>query len=139
MQDASGAEGAWESWLAEIEWADTEDPEARQKLVAVEEEALPALLRGWLTAGSTLRGHVRYTVTEAGRQALEQEQEPEPERLPAADPEAQGAYYRELNDARTALRTKSPERAGQVGMIPVPLCHAGRPMPLATASTEGGQ
>ncbi len=143
FQDAcEEAGGTWENWLAGVKWSDTEAREERRKLVAVEEKALPALARGWLATGSTIRGHVRYAATEAGRDALDQESAPEPEDLPAADVEARATYYRELEDARAALRAKTPDRAGQVGMIPIPLCYAGRDAPeceldLPVSAEEG--
>ena len=125
LQEASArGNGAWESWLAGVEWKDTREREARQKLVAVEEKALPALVRRWLLAGSTLEGHVCYMVTEAGREALGHTQDGESQGA-APEETARRLYYEELKEAQASLLAQAPQRPGELGMIPIPLCEAG--------------
>lgn len=120
--------GAWETWLAGVNWTDTQDRAARRELVFQEECALPALLRGWLEPNSTIKGHVLYTATEAGR-AVAADPPPIKDVLaPDGVEPAEGLrerYYVTSKRASARFDTLTPQRAGEIGMIPAPLCWAG--------------
>ena len=116
---------AWETWLADIEWGDTQDRETRQTLVELEERALPALLRGWLASASTMQGHVHYTLTEAGAETLTRSAGDWPEDRPGARVEARAIYYTRIKSELRRFDTATPGRAGEIGMMPLPLCRAG--------------
>lgn len=118
--------GAWETWLAGIEWKATAKKAARQKLIAIEETALPALLRGWLESNSTGHGQVHYVVTAMWAEVADMEFEPEPaEGLEYAGDEGRHLYYEMFRGTRESLARKSPVWPGKIGQIPLVDCSGG--------------
>ncbi len=120
--------GAWETWLAGVDWSETQDRAARRELVFQEECALPALLRGWLQAGSTLKRHVIYAATEAGRAVAVDPPPIEDVQAPGGvdwSEELRKRYYRAFKQASARFDTLTPQQAREIGMIAVPLCWAG--------------
>ncbi len=141
---APPGKGVWETWLADVEWADTADADARQMLATVAEMALPALVRGWVVSNSTVQGHVHYALTAAGRAALADWPD-----LPTVDElavddcrSAHAVYCRERDRALMAFDFATPGNVGELGAIPIPVAEAGegalKNRPVDDAPAEAG-
>ncbi|MCX7424382.1 MAG: hypothetical protein NTW96_01890 [Planctomycetia bacterium] len=92
----------------------------KRKLVEVEDNALPALVRGWLESNSDRYGHAWYRLLPAGRRALEHPEPVEPPGLPDGDPDARRFYIATVEDERERLRTAEPGNPKEIGFVPLP-------------------
>jgi len=119
---------AWlpETKLAGVDWADTDQVEARRELMLVENLALPALVAGWIAAGVTVQGHVYYGIKPAGWRQLESGNKPQAiNRDP--DPEAQGLYADRLGKALAHLEMSSQDAGRDIGPSPLPVANQDLP------------
>ncbi len=100
-----------------------EDGRANRRLLSVlEEQAIPALVRGWLISGADLDGRVWYSLTTAGRAA--------PTEAPADAPQAIDAdadcalAWREGAHAMQVRLAAAPRSEREIGLLPLP-AHGG--------------
>lgn len=118
--DETGSGGVWETWLGNFEHC---DPGANAEMYAVASTALPALVHRWLSAASTLHGHVSYTVTDRGHDVLQEP--PEFIERPAIDTKTwtkwAKLYKAQRASERQALAKRKPQTVGELGAIPIPL------------------
>ncbi|MCX7424829.1 MAG: hypothetical protein NTW96_04280, partial [Planctomycetia bacterium] len=108
-------------WVSEFQLANVPNyrDEIHRKLIEVEDQALPALVRGWLESNSDRAGHAWYQLLPAGRRALEHPEPVEPPRLPDGDPDARRFYIATVEDERERLRTAKPGNPKEIGEIPL--------------------
>lgn len=90
-------------------------------LVFIEDLALPALCRGWLDSGSSVRGHVSYWTLPAGLAALAKGI---PAKWLPSDPgkfnaELEQAYLAVFETERGRLSTATPDNNRDIGPIPL--------------------
>lgn len=89
-------------------------------LMAVQDNAAPGLLRGWLETKSDIHGRAYYLPTDAGLDAADAEPPKVPDGLPG---EAEGAarfYYESVLEFRDKMRDMKPANPSEIGPIPLP-------------------
>ncbi|MFG0243004.1 MAG: hypothetical protein ACF8R9_09480 [Phycisphaerales bacterium JB054] len=92
--------------------------ENRKRLATTEERAIPSLVHGWLESGSDLEGRVWYTLTDAGRAALDG---PEPDEPAGAEGDDDCALaWREGAHAMYGRMASAPRSEREIGLIPLP-------------------
>lgn len=138
-----GAQEMGLSWVPEWlmagtppHWRDCGGDEAgranRQRLTALEEEALPALVRGWLDSAADLYGRTWYALTDAGRAALEGQ---EPDEVGGVDSDDDCALaWREGGHALYRRMASAPRSEREIGLLPMPASLS----PRITAAARGG-
>lgn len=90
-------------------------------LFVIQNEALPALWRGWVEAGSTVEGEFRYALTPAGLAALKKEPRdafPEGDDDPFQE-EARAIYRATFEATLGGLMNDAPENLSELGEIPL--------------------
>lgn len=102
-----------ETVLTGVEWGDNE---RRHVYVELEEQLLPAMVRGWVISNCSLRGHGWYSLVNSSP----------PTSIPAKAPDqsvaARDGYYRQIHDEISALYVAKPENDREIGQIPMPVC-----------------
>jgi hypothetical protein len=93
-----------ETVLTGVEWGDNEQS---YKYVELEEQLLPAIVRGWVICNCSIRGHGWYSLVKPSP----------PTSIPAKAPEKSVAA-REIS----ALYVAKPENDREIGQIPMPVC-----------------
>lgn len=102
-----------ETLLAGVEWGDNEQ---RYKYVDIEEQLLPALVRGWVVSNCTIRGHCWYSLVNAAPPTAV------PVNSPAKCVHARDEYYRQIHEEISALYVAKPDNEREIGQIPMPVC-----------------
>lgn len=119
LADLKGRTRRGSAWVSEFRLA--KPKAAVGDLVVVQNEALPALWRGWAEARSDIEGHARYRLTPAGEAALKGSPK-EAFSDKGGDPfqeEAASIYWRTWEATRSALMNDSPENLSELGEIPL--------------------
>jgi len=94
----------------------------RRLLSALEERAIPALVRGWLVSGADQHGRVWYSLTTAGRAALTG---PVPDGPLGLDADEDCALaWREGAHAMQVRLAAAPRSEREIGLLPLP-AHGG--------------
>lgn len=106
-----------ETALAGVRWGDNA---RRQAFVQVEEQLLPALVRGWVESNCSVQGHCWYSLTEAGRRQISRHDTPA--MLPPANDQARREYYFRVQSELHALAAARPDCEREIGEIPMPVC-----------------
>lgn len=106
-----------------IDLAGSRDP---HELRAVEDMALPALLRGWVCCGSDIAGRVYFWLPVAGWKIA---QRPPDVDLPEVegDPHAIEIYESRIRTALDWLGSAPVLSPMEIGPLPIPASHAGEP------------
>lgn|GEM_PF-1374725 len=94
----------------------------RQILSALEERAIPALVRGWLQSGADLHGRAWYSITSAGRAALAEAPAEVPPLIEADEDCA--LAWREGAHAMQVRLAAAPRSEREIGLLPLPV-HGG--------------
>lgn len=120
--------GLAETELVGHAWGETKDPDIRALFVAVEDQALPALIRRWLFSNSTGCGQLFYRLGDNGCELLAESPDLEApewaqplkgEITDAADGALRGRYFERLEDALARLRAAKPDEPRDIGEIPL--------------------
>ena len=131
-----------EEALAGVAWG---TPGSGKVYARVEDEVLPALVRGWLVSSATCFGQVYYHATAGGKRALAER----PVQATAVGPcgavvvrsergkEAYGFYLLCLDAALARLRTAEPSDAREIGELPLPVSMGKEAVFLADVAAVG--
>ncbi len=126
--EAKTLDDVWisEVQLAGVDWPrEGEDTTAfRREMVLVEDMALPAFLRGWITSNSDRHGRVYYALTLAGWEVLDNAPPDDTPDTPV-DIEAREAYLARVQYASDRLDTADPEDPKEIGGLPLPVALKG--------------
>jgi len=118
--------------LAGVAWG---SPGAGKVLARLEDELLPALVRGWVESGADLHRRVYYRATPAGREAAGGAEASEGEQAPPARRsygcEAYGLYLERLDAAQARLGTAKPLDSREIGFLPLSASMGGEAVYLA--------
>ncbi len=90
----------------------------RRLLSALEERAIPALVRGWLISGADLDGRVWYSITSAGRAVLTEAPAEGPQGIDADEDCA--LAWREGAHAMQIRLAAAPRSEREIGLLPLP-------------------
>ncbi|MCB9846705.1 MAG: hypothetical protein H6811_12065 [Phycisphaeraceae bacterium] len=91
--------------------------ENHQRLATLEARAIPALVRGWLESAADLHGRVWYTLTDAGRAALEG---PEPDEVSGIERDEEcDLAWREAAHAMYTRMATAPRSEREIGLLPM--------------------
>jgi hypothetical protein len=123
---------ARETWLAGVAWYDA--PGANEKIIGVEQKALPALARKWLIAASDSHGAVCYSPTDAGFSVAVGAKPDVPADLPDYDENAIFAYLDFWQASLNEIRTTPAKNRGLCGRPGLPVSLN---LPLVLTSTRG--
>jgi hypothetical protein len=107
-----------ETALAGVRWGDNSQ---RQAFVRIEEQLLPALVRGWAESNCSVLGHCWYAITDAGRKQLRKPVPPASD-MPSANDLARRGYYYRVEQELHALASAKPECEREIGEVPMPVC-----------------
>jgi hypothetical protein len=101
-----------ETALTGVRWGDNDQ---RHKYVDLEEQLLPALVRGWVVSNCSIRGHCWYSLVEGAPPMAV------PAKYPEKTDEARAEYYRRIHEEISALMVATPENDREIGQIPMPV------------------
>lgn len=103
--------------LARCMWG---DEGSWEKLVAVEERIVPAIVRGWAAARASVDGRVWYFVEPAGHDALADSEKHAPAiKLPEFDLTAAEHYHEELKRRWDELPSLTADNPNELGWLPL--------------------
>ncbi len=94
----------------------------RRHLSVLEEQAIPALVRGWLQSGADLHGRAWYSITAAGRAALTEAPPDAPAAIDAGEDCA--LAWREGAHTMQVRLAAAPRSDREIGLLPLPV-HGG--------------
>lgn len=99
------------------------DGNQNELFIAVSQRALPALAAGWLDTQCDSQRHVYYFVTELGWQLIDADWRPSAVAAIHSNLDTELAYWNQLTAERSKLATRTPEDDGELGWLPLPVCH----------------
>jgi hypothetical protein len=137
-----------EEALAGVAWG---TPGAGRTYARVEDEVLPALVRGWLESSADFYRHVYYHATAPGKRELAERNVAPARTVAEATARACGPASARSEDAKEAygfyllcqdaalarLRTAEPSDQREIGLLPLPASMGGQAVFLADVAPQG--
>ena len=97
-----------------------QSPDFTHKIFELELLVLPAIIHGWLDAGSDIHGRTYFSATALGRQIATSLPPSPPANLPSYDDATNDLYLSTRRKYREELRTAKPKNPSEIGFVPLP-------------------